>query len=393
LHGVSTEEIARGHVLTAPDYFHATTRMNCRLQLLTEAQSPLKERTRVRVHLGTAEVMARVIPLEGKEIAAGQAGYAQLKFEKPVAARRLDAIVIRRYSPPKTLGGGIVLEAEAKPFRRRDANVLAKLRSLEKEDPAELLVAQFLLPERYAVTLDQLAAETGHNKEDLQKLLQALAQQSTILAAGKRGFIHKQRLENLWHQLEALLAQHHHQHPMQLGMRKAEISAMLPPLADAGVMNLVLMHYKTSGKLKEIDAHVALHDHEIRLSAQQKTLQRKISATLYEEGFATSSPAELAQKLGVPPAEVSEVLNVMVLLREVVRLEEDIWLHAQRVAEARKRVIDYLQAHHEITVSQFKELIGNASRKFAMPLVQYFDASGVTERRGDVRVLGAEAEK
>jgi selenocysteine-specific elongation factor len=392
LQGVSIEEVTRGQVLAAPNYFHATTRMNCRVQLLASANAPLKERTRVRVHLGTAEIMARVIPLEGKEIAPGKAGYTQLKFEKPVAARRLDALVIRRYSPPKTIGGGVVLDTEARPFRRREANILAKLRSLEKEDPNELLIAQFLLPNRYAVTLDQLAAETGHNKDDLQTLLHTLVQQNTILAVGKRGFIHKQRFESLWHQLESLLAQHHQKHPMQLGMRKAEVSAALPPLADAAIMNLLLTQYKAASKLKEVEAHLALHEHEIRLSDKQEMLRQRLTAILYEEGFATSSPLELAQKLNAPLAEVSEVLNVMVLLRDVVRLEENLWLHAQRLAEARKRVIDYLQAHREISVSQFKELIGNASRKFAMPIVQYFDASGVTERRGDVRVLGAEAE-
>ncbi len=393
LQGVSIEEVTRGQVLTNPNYFRATTRMNCRLQLLGNANTPLKERTRVRVHLGTAEIMARVIPLEGKEIAPGKSGYAQLKFEKPVAARRLEALVIRRYSPAKTIGGGVVLDAEARPFHRRDTNILARMRSLEKEDPNELLVAQFLLPNRYTVTLDQLAAETGHNKDALQKLLQSLLQQNLILAVGKRGFIHKQRLENLWHQLEALLAQHHQKHPMQLGMRKAEVSAALPPLSDAAVMNLLLTHYKAASKVKEIEAHLALQGHEIRLSDKQEALRQRLAAILYEEGFVTSSPTELAQKLGAPLPEVSEVLNVMILLRELVRLEEDIWLHAQRLEEARKRVIDYLKVHHEITVSQFKELIGNASRKFAMPLVQYFDARGVTERRGDVRVLGAEAER
>lgn len=392
LQGVSIEEVARGQVLSAPNYFHATTRMNCRVQLLASANAPLKERTRVRVHLGTAEIMARVIPLEGKEIAPGKSGYVQLKFEKSVAARRLDALVLRRYSPPKTLGGGVVLEAEAQPFRRREANLIAKLRSLEKEEPAELLIAQILLPNRYTVTIDQLAAETGHSKDDTQKLLQVLLQQGMIFSVGKRGFIHKQRIENLWHQLQAALAQHHEKHPLQLGMRKAEVSALLPPLADAGVMNLLLMQYKAMGKLKEIDAHLALQEHDLRLSDKQEAMRKTLAEILYAEGFATSSPTELAQKFGFALNEVTALLNVMLLLRDVVRLEEDIWLHAQRLAEARKRVIDYLTTHREITVSQFKELIGNASRKYAMPLVQYFDAHGVTQRQGDVRVLSLEHE-
>jgi selenocysteine-specific elongation factor len=392
LMGITTEEIGRGDVLTVPNYFHPTQRANCRLQLLASAPAPLKNRSRIRVHLGTAEVMARVIPIGVAEIAPGQSGYAHLIFETPVAARRLEPLVIRRYSPPRTIGGGVVLDAEAPPFHRRDTGLLQKLKALEKEDPQELLTAQFLLPGRYVATIDQLAAETGGRKDELQKLVQILVQSQNVLAVGKRGYLHRQRLESLWHQLENLLREHHQKNPIRLGIRKAELSGLIPALADPALLNFFIEHYKTSGKIKEVEAHIALAEHEIHLTAPQQALRDKVAETLYERAYAPFSPAELAEKFSVTEREIDDILSVLLLQKEIVRLEEGIFMHRRRLAEAQKRVVDYLRQNREITVSQFKELVENTSRKFAVPLMQYFDAAGITERQGDVRVLGVEGE-
>jgi selenocysteine-specific elongation factor len=390
--GVATEEVGRGNVLSAPGYFRPTRRANCRVQLLVSAPAPLKNRSRVRVHLGTAEIMARVIPIDTAEIAPGQSGYVHLLFETPVATRRLEPLVIRRYSPPRTIGGGIMLDAEAAPYRRRDKNLLPKLQALEKEDPEELLAAQFLVAGRYVVTIGQLATETGGQKEELQKQVQALMQAQQVLPVGKRGFIHRQRLESLGQQLENLLRDYHQQHPIRLGLRKAELSGFIQPFADVALLNFFIEHNKAAGKIKEIEAHIALAGHEIQLTPEQQALRQKVAETLFTEAFAPSSPIELATKLAVTQKEIDDILSVLLIQKEIVRLEEGIFMHQRRLDEAKKRAVDYLRQNREITVSHFKELVDNTSRKFAVPLMQYFDAAGITERQGDVRVLGVEGE-
>ncbi len=388
LHGITTGQVARGQVLAAPGYFGPATRLNCRLRLLAQAPAPLKLRSRVRVHLGTAEIMARVIPLAANELKPGESSFVQLRCEKPVAARPRDPLVIRQYSPPHTIGGGVVLEAEAAPLRRRNPALLVRLQALEQHEPEEQLIAQLLLPERYAVTLDQLASETSHSKAEVSARLERLVQQGSVVAINQRVFIHRLRLEALWHRLAAVLAEYHHQHPTKLGLRKAEVSSRIPVLAEAGLLNFLVKISKAENKLKEIEAHLALAEHEIRLNAEQERLRQQILARLHAGRYAPASPAELAATLNATPAQIAEVLEVLALRQEAVRLEESIWLHHSHVEEARNKVIDYLRRHGEITVSQFKELVDNTSRKFAMPLLQYFDAGGVTQRQGEVRVLG-----
>jgi selenocysteine-specific elongation factor len=289
--------------------------------MLASAPAPLKNRARIRVHLGTAEIMARAVPIGATEIASGQNGYVHLIFETPVATQRLEPLVIRRYSPPRTIGGGIMLDAEAPPYRVRDTELLPKLKALEKEDPQELLAAQLLVAGRYLVTVDQLAAETGGRKEELQQQIQALAQSQQVLPVGKRGYLHRQRLEALWHQLENLLRNYHQQHPIRLGLRKAELSGFIQPLQDAALLNFFIEYYKAAGNIKETEAHIALTEHEIQLTPAQQALRQKVADTLYAQAYAPSSPAELAAKLSVTEKEMDDILSVLLIQKEIVRLE------------------------------------------------------------------------
>jgi selenocysteine-specific elongation factor len=173
-------------------------------------------------------------------------------------------------------------------------------------------------------------------------------------------------------------------------MRKAGLPTILQPLREAALLNFVVELLKSRGLIKEQEAMIALASHEITLSPEQEKLRRRIDETIYVEAFATSSGAELAVKLAVTPAEAEEMIAVLLASRDLVRLEGDIFVHARRLQEARERIIAFLRNHEQGTVSQLKDLLGNTSRKYTVPILQHFDGIGVTERRGDVRVLGAE---
>ena len=150
---------------------------------------------------------------------------------------------------------------------------------------------------------------------------------------------------------------------------------------------MLLKQYKAQNKLKEIDACLALFDHEIQLTDEEKSLCQQIAGILYDDGFSPPDPAALANKIRSTTKNVNELLHVMQINKEVIRLDEGIWLHSERLTEAEKKLVAYLKTNKEITVSQFKTLLGDVSRKFAMPLLQYFDSQNITARDKDVRVL------
>ncbi|HEY5864081.1 MAG TPA: selenocysteine-specific translation elongation factor, partial [Candidatus Tectomicrobia bacterium] len=111
LQGLEKSELQRGAVLTTPGRFPVTYMLDVTLRLLAEAPRPLKHRDRVRFHVGTSEIMGRVILLDGDTLQPGQETFAQLHLEEPTVAAAQDRYVLRSYSPVQTVAGGVVLNA------------------------------------------------------------------------------------------------------------------------------------------------------------------------------------------------------------------------------------------------------------------------------------------
>lgn len=388
LHGVAREEIARGDVLASAGYFEATQRIHCKLQMLKNAKA-VKANSRVRLHLGTAEIMARLKPIGLAKIEAGQGGYVQFNLEKPAAARRLDPFVIRQYSPARTIGGGLVLDANAPPYRSRDKQLLARLQSLEKEDPQELIAEQFLIAPAAMLSADELVAKTGMAAETVLPVLSAMRESGELQAVSKKNFVHRARLQTLRQQIVTVLEKYHQANPASPGFRKAELAAQLGGRTPQQILHFAIEQLNDDRQLREFDGFLALANHQIRLSETQREAKSRAEQLLREQGFAPGSPAELATTLGLRNADVQTVLDVLVAEGKIVRLEPELFMHVTHIEAAQKALIAHLQKNGQITVPEFKALIAGASRKFALPLLNHFDALEITLRQGDLRYPGA----
>jgi selenocysteine-specific elongation factor len=388
LQGIARDQIKRGDVLASPGYFKATSRIHCKLKLLKNARE-LKANTRVRLHLGTAEIMARLKPIDRPQIEPGQSGYVHLNLEPPAAARRLDPFVIRQYSPAKTIGGGIVLDANAVPFRRKDSQLLKRLQGLEKEDPAELISEQFFTTTSGTLTIDELVSKTGMAAETVKPLLEQMTKQGEVLASSKKNYLHKTRIEALQQNILAVLDEYHNQNPASPGFRKAELAQKISGAHSQQVLQFAMDSLGKSGQIKESEGLLALADHEMQLDPKLARSKDRAEKILLEQAYSPDAPADLAADLKLTEKEMQTILDVLAVEQKVVRFEGDIFMHAQRVDEAKSRLMQYLRDYGKITVPEFKNLIGGASRKFALPLLNYFDAREITLRADDMRYPGA----
>ncbi len=388
LQGIAREDIERGHVLASPGYFSATRHLQGKLRLLPGAR-PLASNTRIRLHLGTAEIIARVRPIGVRTIEPGQEAYVHFSLEKDAAARRLDPFVIRQYSPPHTIGGGVILDANPPPYRRKDPTLLERLQRLEKEDPEELVREQLFAAAAGLMTEEQLASRTGMARETVRDILRQLRERDEIVAIGKKNVAHRRRLEQALQTLCHRLAEFHRQHPTRIGLRKAELGHLLSADLSPLLLDTLIETGKARGQLREDGGYIALTEHEIRLSPEQQQLKDSLARLLQEQAFTPESPEALAARLNASAGEVETLLEVLVLEGQVVRLDEGIFMHRDRVQQAEHALIAHLKQHGQITVPEFKELIQGASRKYAIPLLNYFDAREITLREGDVRYPGA----
>ncbi|MCG8603402.1 selenocysteine-specific translation elongation factor [bacterium] len=392
LQAVAKENLQRGDVLTTPDYFQPSQRFDARLDLLQNASKTIKPGSRVRLHIGTSEIMARVSILSGCQIGPGDSGYVQFHLEKSASARRLDPFVVRQYSPTVTIGGGIILDANARKHRLRDAAVSEHLKTLEKENPKEVLESTLLSADFGLYTLDQLAAALSASREALQGYVSELAETKRVVLLKKDGamaVIHAKKYQDMKDHVISTLQSFHNDRPTKTGLLKTELLKTVKTKVAPFLINSVLENLKSGNLVAETSGCVHLQGHQPTLSGEQERLREQIDRLLYEQAFATSSAQEIAQNESADPDTVDEILGLMINQKQVVRLEGNVLLHSKRMEEAKQKVVSYLQTHEQIAVGQFKDLLGGTSRKYALPILIHFDGLGITERDGDVRILGS----
>ena len=392
LQSIEKDQVGRGQVVAAPNYFSSSKRFDARLNLLKSASRPLRTRSRVRVHFGTMEVMARVSIVKESQVEPGEHAFAQLHLEQPAVARRLDPFVIRQYSPTITIGGGVILNANAPRRRLSDPETLNELQALDKEDPAEALENVLLASGSRLFTLEQLISEIAAAPEFVKETVAAWQENGkavVVKKGGKTAVIHRLNFEKVQAAFLDAIAAFHNAHPTRPGVSKVELRMPAKSKIAPELLDLIIPALKQQGLIKERSGLLSLTEYKIELSQKLLTLKAQIAELLERERFTTSSPAEMAMRFSVKPETLAEVLGVMMASHEVVRAEGDIYFHPQAVAEVREKLVAFLQLHGEISISQFKDLLGGASRKYAMPLINHFDSLRVTQREGDVRVLAS----
>ena len=386
LSDVEVENVARGNVLVAPQSLTATQMADCRLHLLSSCPRPLKHRTRIRFHAGTAEVMGRVYILDKKELAPGEKALVQFRLEAPVALRRGDRYVIRFYSPQITIGGGQVLEGNPPRRRRFRKDVIGELELKEKGEPLELVEQGLLEAGERGIGPGALAQKTGLGEGDVADLLEQLRAKGKLVSLSPQQptYLHGSVFANLQARLTAKLGDYHHKYPLRWGMAKEELRnryfANLPPRLFQEFLHSLV----EKGLITVKRERLKLTSQKVTLTPQQEKIRQRLEEAFLVQPFSPPSPAELwVQGDG---DEAREVYGALVEEGTLIRLSEDLTFHGRAVALAREKLLNHLQSEGSITVSQFRDLL-QTSRRYALPLLEYFDGQRLTKRVGDERVL------
>ena len=390
LAGVEQGQLTRGHSLVAPGFFRPTQMLDAQVQLLASSPMPMASRTRVRLHLGTREIMARVVLPAAKPLTPGQESFAQLRLEAPVVAAWGDRFVLRRYSPALTIGGGRVLNPHPAKHRRFEPALLAHLQALTRDDLPAVVECWLRCADHRLKSEQVLAGELGLGVERLARWTDALVAAGRAVRVASEGQTHVLHLDVCEHwgaQIEAALARFHRAQPLKLGLPREELRNLSARYVQPELFDCVLRYLAEAGRVALDGAVVRAASHRICFTPQQEVLKAAVEARLNTANFADlPTLAELAQALDASRAEVAEMLQALQVLGEVVSLEGGLLIHCEALARARTLLSDVLERDGEIAVAEFRTLIGS-NRKCAMALLGYFDAEGLTVRRGDVRVL------
>ena len=376
LAGVETSELERGSVCVPPGYLKPTLLMDAHVRLLKEAPKPLKSRMRVRLHIGTAEALGRVTVLGKDEIAPSGEGLMQFKSETPIVAARGDRFVIRSYSPMRVIGGGVVLEPNAARHKRFDQAVVSALEAKRQGDPREL-VEQALLSGG-ALPAPEIAKSAGLSAEDAAQAIQALTEDGRLVRLDSGKLMHRVTLDTTAERILAALAEFHKANPLKPGESKEALRARSARGLDQKTFSSVLARLEADGKVAADGNTVRLTQHEIRLSPEQQKAADKLEAAFLKDKFNPPSMEEATSS--------KDIFDLLVTRKKLVKIGEGLYFHTDALAEAEKRIREYVAASGPMTVSAFRDLIGS-SRKYVVPLLEYFDNKRVTRRVGDQRVV------
>ncbi len=384
LQGVERAALERGDVLSLPGLLRPTYMLDATCELLADAPAPLKPRQRVRFHIGTSEVMARVHLLEAEVLEPGSRGYVQFRLEAPVVALPRDRYVIRSYSPMVTIGGGELLDVQPAKARRGPERI-ARLVLLERGHPAEILEEHLRRVGPGGARTADLRARTPFGPEALGALLADLTARGRALVVDREWYVHAGEAERLREEAVAALAAYHQREPLKPGMSKEELRTRLGGL-DERVFLQLLERFVAAGVIAVDRDKVRLASHQVRLDAHQQALLARLEAVFREAGVAPPSVEEAFQRLQVSRPEDQALLQVLLEERRLVRIREGLYMHVEPLQAAEARVVAFLRERREITPQDMKDLLG-ISRKYAIPLMEYLDAQRVTVRVGDKRVL------
>jgi len=388
LAGAHHTEIGRGDELAAKAYLEPTRWLSVRLDVLPESPRPLKHRARVRLHLGTREVMASVWLLEGTSVEPGQTALAQLACAEPVAAVARQPFVIRAESPVRTIGGGRVLQPCARRIRRRDRTVIDRLQPLADDDAIRRAEAAiyFADTEWSDLTLCRDADLDPAAARALVAAMEATGVIVTLPVDARRTLrMHRARVAEIRDQIHRALERLHADTPLSGGIPRERLQRRLAS-HDPAVVDAVVAHMVTDGVLVTAETTIALASFKPKLTEAQRRLRDATVTAFDSGGFAPPDPTQVARAGGLPTDHVQPILDLCVGDGELVHLKGDLYLHRKWDDELKRRVQQSLAGGAGMTVSEIKDVL-ETSRKYAIPFCEYLDRIGITERRDDRRVL------
>ena len=393
LAGIETAQIERGMVLAPAGRLRPTQILDVWIDVLPGVARPVRSRSRVRFHIGAAEVLGRVTVLDtGMEIPAGGGALAQVRLEAPVVALHDDRFVLRSYSPADTIGGGRVINPFAARHRRKEREQTVQLlRALMEPDRATKFASFVRAAEKHGVRLTDLAAATGWANNVLAEASSAATKQGTVIEAGGV-YLSKESFEQLSRAVVAELEAHHKREPLARGMlretlREKLFARSLPEVFGAVIGRLEVKNEVVSEKdvIRSSGHRVDLTDKDAKLSDQIEKLYR-------DAGVEAPSLDEVMARAGVAASQRGQARKILQLLLDngkLVRVQGDMFMHADVVQQLKTKLQAYAAQHEPdrlIDVATFKNLAG-VSRKYAIPLLEYFDREHVTRRAGDKRLV------
>jgi len=388
LAGVEHGEVGRGDVVVPKGRYRATSRVDVRLNYLSSAPRELKHRATLRLHSATYEVEATVVLLDHASLQPGESCYAQLRLAHPVLLLPGDPFVLRSYSPQATLGGGTVLDPAPPGRRRRSEEALQLLASVEEGADLERIRLLAESARLSGLSLDDMVNRSGLSGKRIDTALSSLLSSGGVLQVVKepRIFLSRTAFDELKLKLADELQEYLADNPLQEGIGKEELKSRLPKRSDPRFFGPLLAALEKEGRALSDRDLVKIPGRKAGIPVDKGGLQTILEESLTKGWLEPPTLKEMMDAVNGGEKDVLDYLNLLCREGRAVKVKSDVFYATAALAEIKEKLVQYLREKAEITPGEFREITG-LSRKFMIPLLEYFDKERVTIRLGDKRVL------
>ncbi|HXN65338.1 MAG TPA: selenocysteine-specific translation elongation factor [Candidatus Acidoferrales bacterium] len=386
LAAIEAGELQRGMVLVAPGMFSATKRIDVRISLPRSASKPLKNRARVHFHQGAAQTVAEAVLLDRAALVPGEFCFAQLVLQDEIFVLPGDRFILRQFSPVITIGGGKVLDAHPRRHRARDAGTLQFLDILDRGSREEILKA-LVKAAPNGIVLDEIVRRTGWRSAEIEHMAEALIKSGDAVTLNRKSLnlASSEQVSACALRVTKVVSEFHRANPLGEGIAKEVLRA------EAGggreVFDAALRGLTAAGTISVSGDTIKGAGHSVTLNDAEARARGQIESVFEEAGFAAPASEEVLASVAVEAARAQKILQLLLREGVLIRVSTDLIYHRNALARLREALKTYGRSHaNSIKVADFKGLAG-ISRKYAIPLLEYLDRTGVTRRQGDERVI------
>ncbi|NLC04403.1 MAG: selenocysteine-specific translation elongation factor [Tissierellia bacterium] len=389
LAGTKKEDLHRGSMIAPVNAMIETMMLDVKIKLLKSLDREIENRTRLKLYLGTKEVLCRLVLLDKEVLIPGEEAYAQLRLEEEVVAKRGDKFILRFYSPMFTIGGGEVLESNPAKRKRFDEDIIKELEIKEYGDTKDIIENIIEEKSKNFPSIKELSSSSSTLEENLKEEVEELSKEGKVLifSLTKELYpIHINYFNHIKTKIINELSNYHKVYPLRTGMSMEEIRSKYLKNAKTKVAEKFMDMLIDQGDLAQVLESIKLSSFKIEYNEEQTKIKKDIIYLLDSSAFLPPKKEEIAKLLEITKAEFEEVFNNLLSSGEIIKINDELFLLDKTLNTGIEKIKSFIKTNGSITIGQCRDLLG-ANRKVTLGILEYLDGLKITKRDEEKRTL------
>lgn len=376
---MDSKEIKRGNIISKKDSLIISNKLDCVFTLLKRSNN-FKNNQRVRINIGTEELIGRVKIFLEDEILSGDKKYVQIELEKESAFSVGDIGIVRSFSPVETIGGVEIINIPKERVKRKDLKYLERLEILSSKNKYKkiesiVLNNENIFTDKESISLllgEKISEEEMENSQNIEKISDNI-------------YVNTERLENLKNKILEYIEQYHEKYPLSVGIKRSELKNRFFENFSIKVYNIALEYFIEKNIIEVFGEYISKKDFKIKLNKEQKKMKEDIFSYYKKNGF---TPQKIEDTIKIFKDEIlfAEIHSYMLYNSFLVELAEGNFMLKGFFLESEKKIKEYLEKNRRITLAEARDLL-QINRKSILLILEKLDENGITKRVGEYREL------